>query len=71
MLDPFLGSGTTCLAAEQTKRKCLGIELEPRFVDVALQRLKTRSNLDAVHLQSGKSYAEIKQERAVPDGGRS
>jgi DNA modification methylase len=71
VLDPFLGSGTTCLAAEQTKRKCLGIELEPRFVDVALQRLKTRSNLDAVHLQSGKSYAEIQQERAVPDGGRS
>lgn len=71
VLDPFLGSGTTCLAAEQTKRKCLGIELEPRFVDVALQRLKTRSNLDAVHLQSGKSYAEIEQERAAPDGGRS
>ena len=36
--DPFLGSGTTLIAAEQLGRICYGIELEPRYVDVALRR---------------------------------
>ena len=33
--DPFLGSGTTLIAAEQLGRRCFGIEIEPRYVDVA------------------------------------
>ncbi|MCK5641844.1 MAG: DNA modification methylase [Gammaproteobacteria bacterium] len=36
--DPFLGSGTTLLAAEQLGRKCFGVELSPAYVDVAVQR---------------------------------
>lgn len=36
--DPFLGSGTTLIAAEKLGRVCYGIELEPRYVDVALRR---------------------------------
>ena len=36
--DPFLGSGTTMIAAEQLGRRCYGIEIEPVFVDVAVQR---------------------------------
>ena len=71
VLDPFLGSGTTCLAAEQVSRRCLGIELEPKFVDVALKRLKERCNLDAVHVQSGKSYDEIKDDRLLSNAGGS
>lgn len=63
VLDPFLGSGTTCLAAEQVNRRCLGLELEPKFVDVALKRLKERCNLEAVHVQTGKSYADLSSER--------
>jgi DNA modification methylase len=66
--DPFLGSGSTCQAAEQTRRRCLGIEYEPRYVDVALKRLKDRCGLDAIHLASDLSYAEIAAERQTKSG---
>ena len=36
--DPFLGSGTTLIAAEQTGRVCYGMEIEPKYVDVIRQR---------------------------------
>lgn len=38
MIDPFAGSGTTLIAAEQTKRRCYCIELDPAYVAVILQR---------------------------------
>jgi DNA modification methylase len=38
ILDPFLGSGTTLIAAQQLDRVCYGIEIEPRYVDVAVKR---------------------------------
>lgn len=38
ILDPFLGSGTAIIAAEQTGRRCYGIEIEPRYVDVSVRR---------------------------------
>lgn len=38
VLDPFLGSGTTVIAAEQLKRRCYGLEIEPRYVDVIVNR---------------------------------
>ena len=69
--DPFLGSGTTCQAAEQTRRRCLGIEYEPRYVDVALKRLKDRCGLEAVHLASGQPYADIAAERQSKSGVRA
>jgi DNA modification methylase len=37
--DPFLGSGTTLLACEQLGRIGFGVELNPRYVAVALERL--------------------------------
>ena len=36
--EPFMGSGTTLIAAETTGRICLGIELNPAYVDVAVER---------------------------------
>ena len=66
--DPFLGSGTTCQAAQQTRRRCLGIEYEPRYVDVALKRLKDRCGLDAIHVASNLSYAEIAAARQSNSG---
>ncbi len=38
VLDPFLGSGTTMIAAERLGRRCYGMEIEPRYVDVAVKR---------------------------------
>lgn len=38
ILDPFLGSGSTLIAAEQLGRRCFGLELDPRYTDVAVRR---------------------------------
>ena len=39
ILDPFLGSGTTMVAAEQLRRKCYGMEIEPKYCAVILERM--------------------------------
>ena len=38
VLDPFLGSGSTLIACMETDRVCMGIELDPKFVDVIVKR---------------------------------
>lgn len=38
-LDPFMGSGTTGVAAVQLKRKFVGIEIEPKYFDIACKRI--------------------------------
>lgn len=48
--DPFLGSGTTLIAAERTHRKCYGMEIEPRYCDVILRRWEAETNREAVRL---------------------
>ena len=63
VLDPFLGSGTTLLAAEQTKRRGIGIELYPQYVDVAICRLQETHGLSAIHSETGLSFEELKTER--------
>lgn len=40
VLDPFLGGGTTIISAEKTRRRCYGIELDPKYVDVTIRRWK-------------------------------
>lgn len=47
-LDPFLGSGTTLIAAEQLGRKCYGLEIEPKYVDVIVQRWENFTGKTAV-----------------------
>ena len=41
VLDPFIGSGTTAIAAEQHGRNWLGIELNPTFAQLATARVQT------------------------------
>lgn len=64
-LDPFLGSGSTLIACEKTTRTCVGIELSPRYVDVAIARWQQWTGNEAVHEQSGKTYAELTVTRAI------
>ena len=45
--EPFLGSGTTLAAAELTERVCYGIELDPKFTDVVIQRWQALSGSSA------------------------
>ena len=59
MLDGFAGSGTTLLAAERTGRIGYGLEIEPRYVDAALRRLAEHAGLEAVHVESGRSFDDV------------
>jgi DNA modification methylase len=61
--DPFLGSGTTLIAAETTGRVCLAMELEPRYVDVAVRRWQAFTGLKACLLGDGRSFKVIADER--------
>lgn len=46
--DPFLGSGTTLIAAEQLERRCYGLEIEPRYCDVIVERWQNLTGKKAV-----------------------
>ena len=48
LYDPFLGSGTTLTAAETTCRDCYAVDIDPRYVDVAIQRWQNLSGKAAV-----------------------
>ena len=62
VLDSFLGSGTTLIAAERTGRVCYGIELDPIYVDTILRRWETFTGQRAVQAQSGRSFRDLEQE---------
>lgn len=63
VLDAFLGSGTTLVAAEQTGRRCFAIEYEPRFVDVAIHRWARLTGGEAVLQETGETYAQVRARR--------
>lgn len=50
VLDPFLGSGSTLMACDQTGRICYGIELDEKFVDVIVKRYIESKGSDEVFL---------------------
>jgi DNA modification methylase len=61
--DPFLGSGTTLAAAELTERVCYGLELDPKYVDVIVQRWERLSGKKAILEREGRTLNEIASER--------
>ncbi len=61
--EPFLGSGTTLAAAELTERVCYGIELDPKYVDVVIQRWQGLTGKKAVLDGDGRSFDAIGAER--------
>jgi site-specific DNA-methyltransferase (adenine-specific) len=40
VLDPFVGSGTTCVAAVRLGRRCIGIDIEKRYIDISVSRIE-------------------------------
>jgi DNA modification methylase len=58
VLDTFCGSGTTIMAAERVGRHARALEVEPRFVDVAIRRWQNFTRRDAIHALSGLSFDE-------------
>jgi DNA modification methylase len=61
--DPFVGSGTTIIAAEKTGRSCLAIDIDPIYVDVAVQRWQNFSGMDAVLDGDSRQFSELAKER--------
>lgn len=64
VLDAFMGSGTTILAAERTKRRAYGVEIDPGYVDVSIRRWEKLSGQQAVLASTGQSIAEVAADRA-------
>jgi DNA modification methylase len=60
--DPFLGSGTTLIAAQTTGRVCLGVELDPAYVDVAVRRWQAFTGENATLLADGRAFDAIAAE---------
>jgi ParB-like chromosome segregation protein Spo0J len=67
ILDGFLGSGTTMMAAEKIGRRCNAIEYEPTYVDVAIRRWQAYSKKDAVLDGDGRTFDEIAAARRKAD----
>jgi DNA modification methylase len=61
VLDPFLGSGTTLLAAERVGRRCFGFELDPLYCDVILRRWHAYTGEHATLVGSGEPFSAVEQ----------
>ena len=66
ILEPFLGSGTTLVAAEQVRRRCLGMDISPAYVDVALLRWTSLTGKQPTLAATGQTFAEVRDERNGP-----
>ena len=63
VLDTFMGSGTTIMAAERLGRRAYGAEIDPVYVDVAIRRWCAVTKADAILEGTGKTYAEVARRR--------
>jgi len=61
--DPFIGSGTTIIAAEMTGRACYAIEIDPIYIDVAVERWQTYAKKTATLEATGQTFEEVAAER--------
>jgi len=63
--DPFLGSGTTLIACEVTERRCLAIDIDPKYCDVAVLRWQNLTGKKAKLEGSGACFENVKAGRAL------
>ena len=61
--DPFLGSGTTLIAAEMTGRVCCGLELDPKYVDVIIERWQELTGKEAVLEGLSATFQQVQSQR--------
>jgi DNA methylase len=66
VLDTFMGSGSTILAAEETGRVGIGIDLDPLYANVAIRRWQACTRCDALHAETGEFF----DDRAWPRKNR-
>ena len=68
VLDPFMGSGTTIIAAERVGRRAYGLELNPLYVDAAVRRWQAYTRNDAILKDSGETFDEVNAVRCRTRG---
>ncbi|MGB8802914.1 MAG: DNA methyltransferase [Candidatus Acidiferrales bacterium] len=68
VLDSFLGSGSTLIAAERVGRVCYGIEIDPIYVDVAIRRWQRHTGDHAIHAPTGKLFDDLAAASEVSRG---
>lgn len=61
--EPFSGSGTCIVAAEQLRRRCYAIDIQPAYIDVAVRRWEILTGKQATLASSGQTFAAVAQER--------
>ena|SRR5581483_9549305 len=66
--DPFLGSGTTVIAAQTTGRICLALEIDPGYVDVAVRRWQSFTGKEAVRARDGCAFNAIEPQQPQQPG---
>lgn len=71
VLDAFLGSGTTIIAAERVGRRCYGCELDPVYADTIITRYERHSGEQAIHCATGRTFAEVAAERGAEQSGET
>ena len=71
ILDPFIGSGTTILAAERVGRRGYGIEIDPQYVDAAIRRWQDFTKRDVVLKGTGQTFDEVAVARSPAKRGGS
>jgi hypothetical protein len=59
IVDPFLGSGSTPIAADKTGRVCRGVELDPLYVDVIVRRFEAATGNQAVLVETGETFEAL------------
>jgi DNA modification methylase len=69
VLDPFLGSGTTILAAERVGRRGYGLEIDPLYVDVSIRRWQSFSGKDAILAETGQTFDDVVAARRSQNDG--
>jgi DNA modification methylase len=65
VLDTFLGSGSSLIAAEDVGRICIGSEIDPAYVDVAIRRWQKQTGRDAVNAATGETFSAVGDRTAV------
>ena len=69
VLDAFLGSGTTVIAAQRTGRCCYGLELDAAYVDTAIRRWQAMTGEKAHQASSGRRFDDLADEAEAADAG--